>query len=189
MGQLSDIIDADWARLGVLSDTRPRPRGLRHIFSPRLAPVVLIRVAHCLHVAGFQRLAKLPALLNFVLFGIEVPPRIPIGPGLVLMHTQGTVLGPASIGRNVTIYHQVTLGAVALDFSYTPALRPIVGDGVVIGVGAKVLGSITLGEDSVIGASAVVLKDVPPGRVAYGIPAQIQPLRSQRQKTPSIEPR
>lgn len=180
MRQLSDFLDADWARLAELSKTKLRPRGLRDALSPRLAPVVLIRTAQCLYAAGWTRLAKLPALVNFVLFGIEVPPRIPIGPGLVLMHTQGTVLGAASIGKNVTIYHQVTLGAVEMDFEYLPGLRPIVGDGVFIGVGAKILGSLTLGNGSMVGANAVVLKNVPPGQVAVGIPAKNIPPRSAR---------
>jgi serine O-acetyltransferase len=187
MDRLSDLLDADWARLAALSNTRPRPRGLRHALSPRFAPVVLIRIAQCLYATGWSRLAKLPALVNFVLFGIEVPPRISIGTGLVLMHTQGTVLGAASIGKNVTIYHQVTLGAVAMDFAYTPSLRPIVGDGVVIGVGAKVLGGLTLGYSSVVGANAVVLKNVLPGHVAIGIPAKILPPKSERIQGGSTE--
>jgi serine O-acetyltransferase len=141
-----------------------------------------------LYASGWLRLAKLPALVNFIIFGIEVPPRIPIGPGLVLMHTQGTVLGAASIGVNVTIYHQVTLGALAMDFAFTLALRPIVGDGVVIGVGAKVLGGLILGNGSVVGANAVVLENVPPGRVAIGIPARILPPKSERPVGPRMGP-
>jgi serine O-acetyltransferase len=180
MGQLSEFLDADWKQLAVISNNTLRSRGLRHALSPRFAPVVLIRLAQCLYSSGWLRLSKIPALVNFVLFGIEVPPRLPIGHGLVLMHTQGTVLGAASIGRNVTVYHQVTLGAVVMDFAYSHELRPIVGDGVVIGVGAKVLGGLTLGSDSVIGANAVVLKNVPSGHVAIGIPAKILPPKSER---------
>lgn len=187
MGRLSDFLDADWARLAVLANTRPRPRGIRHALSPRFAPVILIRTAQSLHASGWSRLAKLPALLNFILFGIEVPSSISIGPGLVLMHTQGTVLGAASIGKNVTIYHQVTLGAVTMDFAYTSALRPIVGDGVVIGVGAKVLGGLTLGNGSKVGANAVVLQNVPAGHIAVGIPAKILRPKSERNEVPSME--
>ena len=182
MSVLSEFLDADWARLAALSNTTLRPRRFLHAFSPRFAPVVLIRVAHCLFAAGWLRTAKLPALVNFVLFGIEVPPRIPIAPGLVLMHTQGTVLGAASIGRNVTIYHQVTRGAVVMDFAYTPALRPIVGDGVVIGVGAKVLGEVVLGNNCVVGANAVVLNNVPSRHVAIGIPAKTLLPKTDRQE-------
>ena len=172
MGQLSDLLDADWARFGMLAGEMPRPRRLRHALSPRFAPVVLVRLAQCLHATGWQRLAKVPALANFILFGIEVPPRLPIGLGLVLMHTQGTVLGAATIGTNVTLYHQITLGARDLDFAYTMSLRPIVEDGVIIGAGAKVLGGLTLGQGCIVGANAVVLADVPARHIAVGIPAR-----------------
>ncbi len=172
MGQLSTYLDADWARLVVLAETRPRPRGVRHVLSPRFAPVVLIRTAQCLYASGWTRLAKLPALVNFVVFGIEVPPRLTIGPGLVVMHTQGTVLGANSIGNNFTVYHQVTLGAKSMDFTYTLTKRPKVGNNVIVSVGAKVLGGIILEDGCVVAANAVVLKDVPAGFTAIGIPAR-----------------
>jgi serine O-acetyltransferase len=180
MSRLSEILDADWARLGALAGTTFRQRRLVDAFSPRFAPVALVRAAQCLHRAGWARLAKLPALLNFVLFGLEVPPRLPIGPGLVLMHTHGTVLGAASIGANVTLYQQVTLGAIEMDFAYTLHLRPVVEDEVVISAGAKVLGSLTLGRACVVGANAVVLKDVPPQHVAVGVPARHLPPKDKR---------
>jgi serine O-acetyltransferase len=88
------------------------------------------------------------------------------------MHTQGTVLGAAAIGSNVTIYHQVTLGARELDFAYTLSMRPVVEDGVILSVGAKVLGGVVLGKACVVGANAVVLKDVPSENVAIGVPAR-----------------
>lgn len=181
MGRFSDLLDADWVRLNVLAGTPSRRRRLIHAFSPRFAPVVLVRSAQCLHEAGWVRLAKLPALVNFVLFGLEVPPRMAIGSGLVLMHTQGTVLGAASIGANVTLYQQVTLGAREMDFAYTLSLRPVVEDEVVVGAGAKVLGSLALGKGCVVGANAVVLNDVPPGCVAIGVPAHNMPPKSNRQ--------
>ena len=178
MGRLSDFLDADWARLAVLAGTAPRRRRLWDVLAPRFAPVALVRSAQCLHLAGWVRLAKLPALVNFVLFGLEVPPKLPIGQGLVLMHTQGTVLGAGSIGANVTLYQQVTLGAREMDFAYTLSLRPVVEDGVVVGAGAKVLGGLVLGQGCMVGANAVVLKNVPPGYVAIGIPAKNLPPRS-----------
>lgn len=172
MGRLSDFLDADWERLTFLSNTSQRPRRLRDSLSPRFAPVVLIRIAQFLYAAGWCRLAKLPALVNFVVFGIEVPPRLTIGSGLVVMHTQGTVLGANSIGNNFTVYHQVTLGAKGMDFKYTLTQRPSVGNNVTVSVGAKVLGGITLEDGCVVAASAVVLKDVPAGFTAIGIPAR-----------------
>lgn len=179
MGNLSNILDEDWDRLTALSGMTPHSRRVWDSFSPRFAPVFLLRAAQYLHASGWRRLAKLPALLNFFLFGIEVPPRVSIGPGLVLMHTQGTVLGASMIGKNVTIYHQVTLGAVAMDFAYSADMRPTIGDGVVIGVGAKVLGGLTLGDGCVIGANAVVLESVPSGCVAVGIPARLLPSKGE----------
>ena len=82
----------------------------------------------------------------------------------------GVVIGETSvIGDDVTLYHQVTLGGV----TWSPGKRhPTLGDGVVIGAGAQVLGPITVGRDARIGANAVVLKDVPPGATMVGIPAR-----------------
>lgn len=172
---LSSLLDKDWARLNELAGTPQKQRNLLNTFSYRFAPVTILRLAHHLHSAGWINFAKLPAFVNFVLFGIEVPPRLHIGPGLVLTHTQGTVLGAASIGKNVTIYQQVTLGAKDMDFAYTCSLRPVVEDGVIVSSGSKVLGNIVLGQGCVVGANAVVLSSVPPGYKAVGIPARNLP--------------
>jgi serine O-acetyltransferase len=173
MPALRQILDADWARLMELSGQPSVARRWVHHFSPRFAPVSLIRHAHALQGSGWRRLAKLVQLLNFVVFGLEVPAGLAIGPGLVITHTQGTVLGAAAIGRDVTIYQQVTLGASTADFKYTPSLRPTVEDGVTLTAGAKVLGAVTLGRGCTVGANAVVLADVPAGSLAVGVPARI----------------
>src|ERR1700740_3594516 len=122
MASLQEALDADWARLAQLSGhPHLRRRWVNH-FSPRFAPVSLVRHAHALHASGWRRLAKVAQLLNFIVFGIEGATMLEIGPGLVITHTHGTVLGGASIGRDVTIYQQVTLGANTADFAYTPSL-------------------------------------------------------------------
>ena len=141
--------------------------------SPRFMPVLLCRLAHGMYRWKLAPLAKLISMLNFFLFGIEIAVRCPIGRGLFLPHTQGTVIGAWSIGENVTIFQGVTLGAKELDFSYLESSRPIVEDGVTIGSGAKVLGGLTLGSSSRIGANAVVLNDIAPGVLAVGIPAKV----------------
>jgi len=171
--RLRELLDADWARLREFSREPPLPRRFTHGFSPRFAAVALIRLAQRLHARGYGRLAKLASLVNFVIFGIEVPARLEIGPGLVIPHTQGTIIGAGHVGRNVTIFQQVTLGAHLAEFGFDPSQRPHVCDGVIIGAGAKVLGPRRLGDNCLVGANAVVLIDVPPGALAAGVPAVI----------------
>ncbi len=141
--------------------------------NPRMLPVVFIRFAEFFFVKRLGVLAKLCSMLNVVVFGVEVSPRVKIEGGLFLPHTVGTVIGAASIGRNCTIMQGVTLGALETDLGFTPATRPVIGNDVVIGSGAKVLGGITVGDHARIGANAVVLCDVPAYAVAVGVPARI----------------
>jgi serine O-acetyltransferase len=180
--KLRDYLDADWARLHEFAEMPPRRRRFSSNFSARFAPVFLIRVAQRLHCRGFRRSAKCVARINFVVFGLEVPCTLEIGPGLVIPHTVGTILGAGHIGANVTIYQQVTLGAKTADFQYDPAKRPHVCDGVMITAGAKVIGPVRLGTGCVIGANAVVLEDVPDGALAAGVPAVVRrPARAREQ--------
>lgn len=142
------------------------------VLSPRFVPVFLCRLAYCFFCLKLGMFAKLVSLLNFFLFGIEIAVRCPIGKGLFLPHTQGTVIGAWCIGENATIFQGVTLGAREVDFSYQQSSRPTVGDGVTIGSGAKVLGGVVLGSGARVGANAVVLSDVAQGSVVVGIPAK-----------------
>lgn len=143
------------------------------MLNPRLCPVILIRLAAWLATHRLGPLGKIVTILNLVLFGIEVSPRIPIGPGLFLPHTSGTVIGAAGVGANVTIFQGVTLGAKELDLAFDLSSRPIIEDNVIIGAGAKVLGAVRIGAGARIGANAVVVTDIPPGAVAIGIPAKV----------------
>jgi serine O-acetyltransferase len=142
------------------------------VLSPRFVPVLLCRLAHCFYRLKLGPIAKLVSLLNFFFFGIEIAVRCTIGKGLFLPHTQGTVIGAWTIGENVTIFQGVTLGAREVDFSYHQSSRPAVGDDVIIGAGAKVLGGVVLGAGSRIGANAVVLDDIESGITVVGIPAR-----------------
>jgi serine O-acetyltransferase len=139
----------------------------------RFLPVLLQRISFALYSHKLKFLAKGTSLLNFLLFGIEIGTQCEIGPGLYFPHTIGTVMGASKIGRNAVIYHQVTIGAKEMDLAFAPEKRPIVGDNVFIGSGAKVLGGITVGNNVVIGANSVVTKSVPNDVVVAGIPAQI----------------
>ena len=136
-----------------------------------------------LHARVFHRLAntlwhlKLKWLARFTshfarwLTGIEIHPGATIGRRLFIDHGMGVVIGEtAEIGDDVTIYHGVTLGGT----SWKEGKRhPTVGNGVVIGAGAKVLGPIHIGDGAKIGSNAVVVKEVPAGATAAGIPARI----------------
>ncbi len=102
--------------------------------------------------------------------GIEIHPGAQIGPRLFIDHGMGVVIGEtAEIGAEVTLYHGVTLGGTSLAKGKR---HPTLGDRVVVGTGAKILGAITVGEDSRIGANAVVVRSVPPNSVVVGVPGQ-----------------
>ena len=141
------------------------------VLSPRFVPVLLCRLAYCFYRLNLGPVAKAVSLFNFFFFGIEIAVRCHIGKGLFLPHTQGTVIGAWSIGENATIFQGVTLGAREVDFSYEESSRPTVCNDVTIGSGAKVLGGLTLGSGSRVGANAVVLESVPSNMVAVGVPA------------------
>jgi serine O-acetyltransferase len=163
--------------------TRLEPRGLRlwlGACSPRFLPVLLCRIAHFFYRKKLGPLAKLISLLNFFFFGIEIAVRCPIGKGLFFPHTQGTVIGAWSIGENATIFQGVTLGAREVDFSYLESSRPRLGDGVTVGSGAKVLGGVSIGNDSRIGANSVVLHSLPDNVLAVGAPARTVEMRNEK---------
>jgi serine O-acetyltransferase len=154
-----------------------RPSRLwKRILSPRFPPVLLARLAQYSASSGLAPISKLFSFANLVLFGIEISPKCRIGPGLYIPHSVGTVVGAAEVGRNAMIFQGVTLGAASLDIHYDPALRPVLGDGVTIGAGAKVLGGLTIGDGATVGANAVVTRDVLPDTVVVGIPAR--PIKS-----------
>ena len=167
----SDIVQFNRLR----GDTREMGalRFVMACFNPRIVPVVLLRLAELFHDKHLGVFAKLCSMLNVAIFGIEVSPKVKIAGGLFLPHTVGTVIGAACIGSNCTIMQGVTLGAVESDLSFTRVLRPVIGDEVLIGSGAKILGGISVGDHARIGANAVVLCDVPAYAVAVGVPARI----------------
>lgn len=151
---------------------------VRYAFSFRLMPVVLIRVSILAREVGVPILPRLIQIFIFLIFGLEYRLRCRIGGGFFIPHTHGVVIGARAIGRNCVIFQGVTLGAKSADIGDTDELRPVIQDDVVIGAGAKVLGPITIGSNCIIGANAVVTRDVAPGsRVSVGnsIPRPIAP--------------
>jgi len=139
---------------------------------PGLHAVWLHRVAHAFWRNDLKWLARLVSNVSRFFTGIEIHPGAQIGPGFFIDHGMGTVIGEtAEIGANVTLYHNVTLGGVSWE---KVKRHPTLEDHVVVGAGAQVLGPISIGAHSRIGANSVVVKDVPPGSVVVGIPGRIK---------------
>jgi len=129
------------------------------------------RVSHWLWMHGLKLPGRWVSHLFRALTGIEIHPGATIGPGFFIDHGMGVVIGEtAEIGAEVTLYHGVTLGGTSLAKGKR---HPTLEDRVVVGAGAKILGAITIGADSRIGANAVVVKSVPPNSVVVGVPGQI----------------
>ena len=138
---------------------------------PGLHALVYHRFNHWLWGLGLKWLARLGSNVARWMTGIEIHPGASIGRRFFIDHGMGVVIGEtAVIGDDCTLYHGVTLGGT----SWNKGKRhPTLERGVVIGAGAKVLGPITLGEQAKVGSNAVVVRDVPPGATAVGIPARI----------------
>jgi serine O-acetyltransferase len=172
---LKELLLADLERQDFYSGNPNAQKSLSRVmfkaFSPRFAPIVLYRLSYFFAQHRLASLAKIFSLLNFLLFGLEISMRTEIGGGLYLPHTIGTVISAKKIGERCVIFHQVTLGAKEVDFAFSSEKRPVLGNDVQVGTGAKVLGGIKIGNRVKIGANAVVLKDVPSDSIAIGIPA------------------
>ncbi|VZH85999.1 serine O-acetyltransferase [Corynebacterium rouxii] len=143
------------------------------------------RIAHVLWQKNLKGPARILAQFTRFLTGVEIHPGATIGRRFFIDHGMGIVIGEtAEIGDGVMLYHGVTLGGQVL----TQTKRhPTVEDDVVIGAGAKVLGPITIGKGSAIGANAVVTKDVPANHIAVGIPATNRP-RGADEKIKLVDP-
>ena len=173
-----EILKLDWQRLQEVTGQPASEMTWKSCFSPRFSSVYLIRKAHSFYSRKMYRLSKLTSLVNFLVFGAEVPARLEIGPGLVLPHPQGIILGASRIGSNATIFQQVTLGAKTLDFDFNEDARPVLKDNIVVSAGAKIIGGVMIGSDSIVGANAVVNSDVAANSLAVGVPATVRPRTS-----------
>jgi serine O-acetyltransferase len=129
------------------------------------------RVSRWLWQHDLKLVARTCSALARWLTGVEIHPGAQIGPGLFIDHAAGVVIGEtAEVGADVTLYQGVTLGGTTLGRGKR---HPTVGNRVTIGAGAKILGPIPIGDDSRIGANAVVVKPVPPNSVVVGVPGQV----------------
>ena len=139
------------------------------------------RVAHRLHENGHRLSARAVSQLARHFTGIEIHPAAKIGKGLFIDHGMGVVIGETTeIGDNCTIYQGVTLGGTGKDVGKR---HPTLGNNVMIGAGAKVLGPVHVGDNSKIAANAVVLHEVPENSTAVGIPAKVVRQNGERVNT------
>lgn len=138
---------------------------------PGVHSIIVHRLAHFFYRHKRFFLARFVSQVSRFFTGIEIHPGATIGKNLFIDHGMGIVIGEtAEIGDNCTIYHQVTLGGTGKDKGKR---HPTLGDNVLVSTGAKVLGPITIGANSKIGANAVVLHDIPANSTAVGIPAKV----------------
>ena len=138
-------------------------------------PSIHARIAHMFSHFLYKKklffLARLISQLARFFTGIEIHPGATLGAGILIDHGMGVVIGEtAQIGNRVTIYHGTTLGGTGKEKGKR---HPTVGDNVVIGAGAKVLGNINIGSNSKIGSNSVVINDVPKGATVVGIPGKV----------------
>ena len=138
---------------------------------PSVRAMAYHRVAHRLYLRGHMTLARWISQHSRHVTGIEIHPGACIGKGFFIDHGDGVVIGETTvIGDNVTLYQGVTLGGTGKDVGKR---HPTIGDNVVIGAGAKVLGPFTVGSNSRIASNAVVLQEIPPDSTAVGVPAKV----------------
>lgn len=166
----------------VARDPSVRSRG-EAVLHPSLLAVLGHRVAHRLHTRGRFVAARAVAGLVKLATGIEIHPGARLGRRLFIDHGAGVVIGEtAVVGDDVTLYHQVTLGATGSPRDWRPGRRhPRLGNGVLVGAGATLLGPITVGDGARIGAQALVCRDVPAGgRAAAPVATVTAPVAARR---------
>jgi len=166
--------------MGLLADARsiarrdPAAKGILQVIFlyPGFHALVGHRVAHALYRLKLCFPARLVSQLNRFFTGIEIHPGASIGKGLFIDHGAGVVIGEtAVVGDDCTIYHNVTLGGTGKEKGHKR--HPTLGNNVLVGTGAKILGAIRVGNNSLIGANAVLLTDVPDESTVVGVPGRV----------------
>ncbi|MDH7507960.1 MAG: serine O-acetyltransferase [Methanomassiliicoccales archaeon] len=151
----------------------PAPKSFKEalLFSPGLHAILLHRISHRLYLKGQYLLARAINYFARILTGADIHPGAKIGKGFFIDHATGVVIGEtAEIGDNVCIFQGVTLGGVSTEKGKR---HPTIGNNVVIGANATILGNIKIGDNVKIGAGSVVVKDVPPNSTVVGVPGKV----------------
>jgi serine O-acetyltransferase len=188
-GSLARIASEVRCDVGAARSRDPAARGVSTVEIlatwPGVHALLAHRVAHALHRAGVPLVPRLIAATSRSMTGIEIHPAAAIGCGLFIDHGMGVVIGEtAEIGDNVTLYQGVTLGGTGFA---TGKRHPTVEDNVTIGSGAKLLGPITVGHGSKIGANSVVIHDVPPNSTVVGNPGHPVRVEGRRPEGPDAD--
>jgi serine O-acetyltransferase len=174
--QVINMFDTLRRDIKAVFERDPAARSIWEVFTyAGLWAIIHHRIAHGFwkmsYLPGAKYLARVISQWSRFLTGIEIHPGATIGKGFFIDHGMGVVIGEtAEIGDDVLLYHGVTLGGVSLE---KKKRHPTIGNNVVIAAGAKILGAITIGDNSKVGANAVVLKDVPPDSTVVGIPGRV----------------
>jgi serine O-acetyltransferase len=156
----------------VVRDPAVRSRAEVVLGYPGLHAIWAYRLHHALWVRGHRLSARLLSQAARAATGVEIHPGATIGRRFFIDHGMGVVIGEtAEVGDDVMLYHDVTLGGRSLNRTKR---HPTIGDGVVIGAGARVLGPVVVGAGAQVGANAVVVRDVPAGAVVVGVPGQVR---------------
>jgi serine O-acetyltransferase len=173
--------------IAVVFDRDPAARSSFEVVTtyPGFHAMLFHRMSHRLWGAGWKWLARFISHFGRWFTGIEIHPGATIGRRVFIDHGMGVVIGEtAEIGDDCTLYHGVTLGGT----SWNKGKRhPTLEKGVVVGAGAKILGPITIGANARVGSNAVVVKDVPEGATAVGIPARILDRDAEKQRNQQAE--
>ena len=167
------MFDAFRADVRVVLERDPAARSVVEVVLcyPGVHALAMHRVGHRLWQAGWLTLARFVSHLSRFLTGIEIHPAARLGRGLFIDHGMGVVIGEtAEVGEKVTLLQGVTLGGTSLK---REKRHPTLGNHVVVGAGAAVIGAITIGDSTRIGAGSVVVRDVPPNSVVVGVPGRV----------------
>jgi serine O-acetyltransferase len=167
------VLFSDW---GTMQGKPNLKEALRIILvKPGAQALAFYRLYHWLHQRGLRLLPEVLSRLNFLLTGAEIDPGAEIGPGCHIGHSAGVTIGRGvRIGSNVWILHNVTLGGRgASPFNLGEEGYPRIGHHVILYTGVTILGNVEVGDNAVVGAHSLVLESLPPGCLAYGVPARV----------------
>lgn len=163
------------ADINFIMDNDPAARNKIEVFLlyPSVHALIMYRISHFFYIKKRYFIARAISQLSRFFTGIEIHPGAKIGMGTLIDHGSGVVIGETSIiGDRVTIYQGATIGATGNEKEFKR--HPTLGDDIVVGSGAKILGPVHIGNNCKIGANSVVLKDMPANTTAVGIPAKIK---------------